>query len=319
MMTLAEIRLKQNPILTHILLGLGQGSFVAERVFPRLPLGSSSAVLARLGDERFRKYNLRRAPGTPTKRVDIKYEGKVYTVAGCAVDVPIPRELIREADESRPLDVHGHLSVSQLAVVTANDILLLDYELSAADLATDPDSYAPGHVVDLAGSTKWSVDSGAPISDINEAANLIRKKTGRRPNQLTLSPDAFRAMKGNLEVQSYMSGEEWLVTLDALKDALQLKEIVVGDATWIDETDTPRDVWGNNAILQYVPEGRSDAAGAISLAEPAFGFTAVIEGHPFVETPHFSPSEKAWIYGATFERQAHVALSTAAVLFRNPL
>ena len=30
MMTPAEIRLKQNPILTSLLLGLGQGTFIAE-------------------------------------------------------------------------------------------------------------------------------------------------------------------------------------------------------------------------------------------------------------------------------------------------
>ena len=63
MMTPAEIRLKQNPILTSLLLGLGQGTFIAEKLFPRLPQALSSVTLAQLGDERLRRYNLRRAPG----------------------------------------------------------------------------------------------------------------------------------------------------------------------------------------------------------------------------------------------------------------
>ena len=66
-MTLAEIRLKQNPILTNLLLGMGQGSFAAEKLFPRLPQSLSSVMLAKVGDERFRKYNLRRAPGRVNK------------------------------------------------------------------------------------------------------------------------------------------------------------------------------------------------------------------------------------------------------------
>ena len=68
-MTAAEIRLKQNPILTNLLLGLGQGTYVAELLFPRLPQALSSVTLARLGNERLRRYNLRRAPGTATKRL----------------------------------------------------------------------------------------------------------------------------------------------------------------------------------------------------------------------------------------------------------
>ena len=75
-MSLAEIRLKQNPILTSLLLGMGQGALIAEKLFPRLPQVLSSANLAQLGDERLRRYNLRRAPGAPTKRVHIKYEVK---------------------------------------------------------------------------------------------------------------------------------------------------------------------------------------------------------------------------------------------------
>ena len=125
-MSLSEIRLKQNPILSNLLLGLGQGSYIAEQLFPRLPQALSSVSLARLGDERLRRYNLRRAPGAATKRVNIKYDGKVYAVEQYAVEVPLPRELIREADEARRLQVGNYLDISRIAMVTANDVLGLD-------------------------------------------------------------------------------------------------------------------------------------------------------------------------------------------------
>src|SRR3990167_3885777 len=98
MMTQAGIRLNQNPILTSLLLGLGQGTMVAEKLFPRLPQALSSVALAKLGNERLKRYNLRRAPGAPTKRVDIKFDGKVYSLNQYSVEVPLPRELLREAD-----------------------------------------------------------------------------------------------------------------------------------------------------------------------------------------------------------------------------
>lgn len=318
MMTLAEIRLKQNPILTTMLLGMGQGSFAAEKLFPRLPQSLSSVTLAKVGDERFRKYNLRRAPGTPTKRIDIKYDGNTYTVDQYAVEVPIPRELLREADESRRLNVGNYLDISRIAMVTANDILALDYEIEVATLATTPATYAAGHVVTLAAGTKWSAETGTPVDDIEAAHNLIRKKIGRRANKLTLSADAHVALKNNTQVRSYLPDSQLGgPTLDQLKNILNVKEIVIGDAVWKDETDQGLDVWGNNAVLAYVPE-LSGSNGDISLAEPAFGFTNVIEGHPFAETPYYDPGSKAWIYGSTYERRPNVAYNTAAVLFQNP-
>lgn len=318
-MTAAEIRLKQNPILTNLLLGMGQGTLIAEQLFPRLPQTLSSVNLAKLGDERLRRYNLRRAPGSPTKRVNIKFEGVTYSVDQYAVEVPMPRELLREADESRKLNVGNYLDVSRIAMKTGSDILGLDYELEVAGIATAAGSYAAGHVLALAGGTKWSAATGTAVTDIRAASDIIRKKIGKRPNRLTLSADAETALSMNAEIRSYLpANQQGPATLDQLKQILKVSEIVVGDAVWVDETDTGRDVWGNNAILAYVPNIGSGGVADISLAEPAFGFTNVIEGHPFAETPYYDQSLKSWVYGATFERRPNVSYNTAGFLFTNP-
>lgn len=107
-------------------------------------------------------------------------------------------------------------------------------------------------------------------------------------------------------------------TVDQLKTIFNVAEIVVGDAIWVDETGLGQDVWGNNAILSYSPNIGANGSGTISLAEPAFGFTNVLEGHPFAETPYYENSAKSWIYGATYERRPNVAYTTAAFLFQNP-
>lgn len=318
MMTPAEIRLKQNPILTSLLLGLGQGTMIAEKLFPRLPEALSSVMLAKLGKERLRRYSLRRAPGAQTKRVNIKYEGVVYSVEQYSVEVPMPRELLREADESRKLQVGNYLDVSRIAMTTAIDILSLDYELEVAGVATDPDSYSSGNVQALTGATKWSASTGTPVTDISAAVEVVRKRVGVRPNVLTLSADAFQALKTNAEVRTYLpSTQTGPAAIEQLKTILNVPEIVIGDAVWIDENDDGRDVWGNNAILAYVPSIGA-GSGNISLAQPAFGFTNVIEGHPFAETPYYENGSKSWIYGATFERRPNVAYDDAAFLFQNP-
>ena len=316
-MTLAEIRLKQNPILSSLLLGMGQGTMIAENLFPRLPQTLSSVTLAQLGDERLRRYNTRRAPGTATKRVNIKYDGKTYTIEQHSIEVPMPRELLREADESRKLNVGNYLDISRIAMVTATDILGLGYELDVAELATNGDTYAAGHVLALASGTKWSAATGTPVTDIRAAADIIRKKIGKRPNRLSLSADAFTALCGNAEVKGYLPTTNLgPATVDQLKTILNVADIDVGDAVWVDGNDDGQDVWGNNTILAYVPKIGSNG-GDISLAEPGFGFTNVMEGSPFAETPYFENGTKSWIYGATYERRPNVAYNTAAFLFQN--
>lgn len=319
MMTPGQIRLNQNPILTNLLLGRGQGAYIAETLFPRLPQALSAISLAQLGDERFKRYNLRRAPGASTKRVEIKYEGKTYTVEQYAVDVPIPREIIRESDESRRLNVGNYLDISRMAMTTASDILGLDYELDVATMATTPGTYAAGHTVALAGGTKWSALTGTPVTDIRAASDVVRKKIGKRPNKLALSADAFSALVSNVEVRGYLSSTQMgPATLEQLKTILNVAEIVVGEAVWVDATGTGQDVWGNNAVLAYAPGVGGASGGDISLAEPSFGFTNVMEGHPFAETPYYEAGTKSWIYGATYERRPNVAYNTAAFLFQNP-
>lgn len=320
MMTPDQIRLNQNPILTSLMLGLGQGSYIAEKLFPRLPQALTGVTLAKLGDERLRRYNLRRAPGTATKRVNIKYEGVVYTVEQYSVEVPLPRELIRESDAVRRLmNVGNNLDVSRIAMVTANDILGLDYELEAATLAITPATYAAGHVLALAGATKWSASTGTPVTDIEAAGEIIRKKIGKRPNTLTLSADAARALRHNAQVKTYLSDSQvGPATLEQLKEILNVEQILVGDAIWIDDADNSTDVWGNNAVLSYVPR-IGGSGGDISLAEPGFGFTNVIDGHPFAEQPYYETGLKSYVYGATYERKPNVAYNTAGFLFQSPL
>ncbi|VFR54779.1 hypothetical protein BRI6_1098 [plant metagenome] len=319
MMTLEQIRLRQNPVLTNILLGLGQGTLVAEKLLPRLPQALSGVTIPKLGDERLKRYNLRRAPGAVTKRVDISYDGVVYKVEQYSVEVPMPRELLREADEARKLNVSAYLDVSQIAMTTANDILLLDYEIEAAAIATTAASYASGHTLALSGGTKWSASTGTPVTDVSAASNVIRKKIGKRPNTLLLSADADTAVRQNPQVKSYLpSTQQGPATDEQLKSVFKVSEILVADAVWKDGTGTGQDVWGNNAILAYVPKVSAGANGSISLAEPALGFTSVLPGHPFAETPYFENGSKSWIYGATYERQANLAYEAAGFLFTNP-
>lgn len=308
-----------NPILANLMLaGVAQAtSMAAQALFPRLPTALRGFQLASLGDEATRAYNTRRAPGTATKQVRISWEGRTYTVDQHAIDVPIPRELIQEADEARRLNVGANIGISQIAVNTALQILNLSYEMEAAAIATDQAAYG-ANVLALSGGTKWSAATGVPVTDIDNASEAIRRATGRRPNTLALSAVAMNALRMNPQVKSFlpttMLGP---ATLEQLKTILNIPNIVIAEGIWTDEAGAVADVWGNNAILAYVPNIGPTGAG-LSLGEPAFGFTSWLDGHPLVETPYYNRDLKSWIYGASFERKPTLVRGTAGFLFRNP-
>lgn len=318
-MTPKDIRLA-NPILGNLMLAgaaANADQLIATALFPRLPTALRGFQLAQLGDEATRAYNTRRAPGTRTNQVQVNWQGKTYTVDQHAIDVPIPRELIQEQETAQRLNVAANISISKIAVNTALQILNLSYEREAAAIATDANAYA-GNVLALSGDTKWSAAKGKPVTDIRGKAEVIRQKTGRRPNTLALSASAFNALAMNAEVQGYLpSSNLGPATLEQLKTILNVKKIVVGEAISTGDAGSVSDVWGNHAVLAYVPEIGADGTG-LSLGEPAFGFTSWMEGHPFVETPYYQNETKSWIFGATFERTPTLVRGSAGFLFQNP-
>jgi hypothetical protein len=308
-----------NPVLASLMLaGVAQATaMAAQTLFPRLPTALRGFQLATLGDEATRVYNTRRAPGAATKQARISWQGQTYTIDQHAIDVPIPRELIQEADESRRLNVGANIAISQIAVNTALQILNLNYELEAAAIATDPAAYG-ANALALAGGTKWSASTGTPVTDVRNAAESIRKATGRRPNQLVISALALNALAMNPQVKSFLpSSMLGPATIDQLTTILNVASIVVAESVWTNESGAVADVWGNNAILAYVPNIGPTGTG-LSLGEPAFGFTSWMDGHPIVETPYYQRETKSWIFGATFERKPTLVRGTAGFLFQNP-
>ena len=315
MMSLEQIRLRTNPVLQNILLGVAndETQFLGGFLLPELPQALTSVLVPKMGDAALRRYNLRRAPGGPTKRVDINWEGTVYSVKQDSVDIPIPRELVRESDNARTLNIGLNIPISTVAMTTAKSIIMLAYELDCADLLTNTANYPADNRLTLAGGTKWSATAGTPVTDINTASDVIRASIGRRPNKLGLSAKAFSAIRVNPEVKGFLpSTQMGPATIDQLKVIFNVAELKVGEAIWKDADGVSHDVWGSDAVLSFAPNVTGNN---VSLATPTHGFTNTIEGHPMTEPPRYE--DKCWIYGVTYERQPNIATPGAAFLFKN--
>ncbi|MFM2330017.1 MAG: hypothetical protein RLZZ494_2120, partial [Pseudomonadota bacterium] len=231
MMTPEQVRLRTSQVLQNIFLGISndETSLMGGFLLPELPQALTQVLIPKMGDAALRRYNLRRAPGGPTKRVDINWEGTVYSVKQDSVDIPIPRELIRESEAARTMNLSLNIPISTVAMTTAKSIILLAYELDCADLLTNTANYPVSNSLTLAGATKWTATTGTPVTDMSTASEVIRGIIGRRPTKLGLSAKAFAAARTNPEVKSYLPATQMgPATIDQLKVIFNVKEIQIG-------------------------------------------------------------------------------------------
>ena len=94
-----------------------------------------------------------------------------------------------------------------------------------------------------------------------------------------------------------------------------VKRVLVGKAVWLPENASDdvlaTDVWGDDAILSYVPEAGDN------FQVPSYGYTYELRGYPQVEVPYFDRSNDSWIYPTKAERRTYLTGAEGGFLFQN--
>lgn len=302
-----------NPILSTMAQGYANMDFVGMALFPRIPVAVSGGQIIEFDRDAFRLVNARRAPGASTKRIPLGYSGKPFALFQDSLEVPIARELLRDARMVPGIDLASR------SVRTVMRALALGLENDQAALAINAANYGAGNKAALAGATKWSAATGNPLIDIDTAREAIRQACGIYPNALVLSASAFNACKNNPNViarfqyNGQVGADATQITTTMLAGLFNVKKVLVGGAvSWLEGSNAATDVWGNNAVLAYVPEGDQ------SIEEPSFGYTYTMDGNPLVEEPYYDNNQKSWIYGVTYERAPVLSGIASGYLIQTP-
>lgn len=296
-----------DPILTNVAQGYHNSEFIGNVLFPRVPVMASGGQIIEFGKEAFYQYNLRRSPGGRTQRINFGYLGKPFALLQDSVEVPVPREHMRDAA------VVPGVNMGIRAVNLGMSAVTKSLEFDQATLATTAGNYDAGHKVALAGATKWSAATGTPTNDINTAREAIRSSVGIYPNVAMLSAVAFNAAINNPNVINrfqYTSSD--VITEAMLAKLWNLDKVVVGKSITMTDANVATDIWGNNAVLAYVN------LGSINAEEPSFGYTYAMEGNPLVEQVYWDPQTKSWVYPVNYERQPVLSGITSGYLIQTP-
>ncbi|MBF0461447.1 MAG: major capsid protein [Magnetococcales bacterium] len=296
-----------DPVLTGIAQGYRQEEHVGLVLFPRVSVQISGGQVLEFGKESFKLYQARRAPGTATKRVQFGYLGKSFALVQDALEGQVPREYLRDAMQTPGVDL------GQRAVMGTLRALSLTLEYDQAKLATTAGNYDSNHKTSLTGTDKWSDAGSDPSGDINVGKESVRSSVGIYPNTLLLSAQAFSVLKEHPKVvERFKYTSQDSITPNMLAALWDLQTVVVGKAVAFDDLGNDIDIWGNNAVLAYVPAAPS------GLEDPSFGYTYTMQGHPLVEKSYYENNARSWIYPVTYERVPVLTGILSGYLIQNP-
>jgi hypothetical protein len=93
---------------------------------------------------------------------------------------------------------------------------------------------------------------------------------------------------------------------------LDLEKVIIGKAISSDVNGTFSDVWGNAAVLAYVPLIPT------TREEPSYGYTYTMVGHPMAEQPYPDKNCKSWVYPISYERAPVLSGINAGFLIQTP-
>lgn len=256
-----------NPEYTAISILYKNNDFVADRVFPRVPVGKEEfKYKLRTKGDMFTVPDTKVArKGRPNEVESTETEVNDVCIP-YGLDYPVPYSDIKNAPP-------GYDPRAVATQITTN-LVALDREIRCATKAFTAGNYAAGNTITLAGATQWSTPSSStPIIDIMTGidACIMRPRKmviGRAAwTKLIQHPTIVQAAGALPSAQVYGIAQR-----QRIAELFELEDVIVGEG-WYNsakpgQTPTIVRVWGKHCLLFY------DEPNLISPEQTTFGFTA---------------------------------------------
>ena len=228
--------------------GNDEASFIAEAIFPMIPVAKES-------DKYFKhdKQNLRaendgpRGVREPSREASYGLSTGSYTLGIYNLNDLVPDRIRANADQ--PLDP------DRRCVRNITDKLLVGKEIRAAAIAFDTADIT--QYTTLTGTDQWSdFTNSDPLDDIEVGIQNVRTKTGRMPNHIVMGAAVWSKLKFHpqlIERIKYVSGAG--LTVAQVASIVDIPDITVGLAVKNtaneNQTDVIANIWGKACLVQY--------------------------------------------------------------------
>lgn len=251
--------------------------FVADRVFPRVPVGKKSDKYFRYPREFFLRDEMQqRAPGTESAGVTYALEQDSYSCDVWALHVNVADQVRDNADNPLQPDREATELLTQQA------LLRREKSWAAAFFATSIWTNERAGVASGPTGTqflRWDEAASTPIEDVRTAKRTVHGSTGMRPNKLVLGRAVYDALLDHPDLVGRVDRGQTtgtaLVMRQTLAALFELDEVLVMDG--IENTAVEGAagsysfIGGKHALLVYAPPSPS-------LMVPSAGYTFVWSG-----------------------------------------
>ena len=255
--------------LSNIAIAYKQDGFVADRVFPIVPVSKQS-------DKYFvwtkgfwmRNAVQERAPGDSYPEGRMEVSSTSYFCDMYHLGYGIPDEDVANQDAAIELEITAAEWLAQQFMLNREIKLAADI-MTTSVWATD----ATGGTT----FTKWNdYTNSDPIGDINTGKQTIQKSTGIRPNTLVMGQVVFDDLAEHpLLLDKFKHTGVGILDEEQVRQALRVKNLIVAGAVYDSAmeggTASGTYIIDDDALLLYVP----DSPG---LRVPAAGYTFVWRG-----------------------------------------
>lgn len=253
--------------LTQVSIAYRNANFVADEVFPILPVNKRSDIVPKFDQSPwFRDQAAARAPGTRSRRggysVDVTdtYYAKRYSF-GVEVD-----------DETRD-NSDSIWNVDARATELATDMVMLKRELSLQSTIFKTGVWGN----DDAGTAdfpQWdNYSTSHPLVDLSGYQDEIEGRVALEGNAVLFGKQVWQKMKWHPDLlDSIKYTERGIITQDLFSSLTGFKKVLIGRALYTTDPEgtaesavTYQRVWGKNALVFYTPD-------VPSLMTPASGY-----------------------------------------------
>lgn len=242
-----------------------RSTFVADRVFPNVPVAKKSDVYFTYDKYAWFSTQAKvRAPSTESAGSGYGINTDNYNATVRAVHKDVDDQIRSNADAAIRPDLEATEFVTrQLVLRKERDFADTYFTTGVWTGSTTGTDITPGNLWDTAGST--------PIADMRAQIQAVFLNNGFKPNKLVLGHSVWNALQDNPDfIDRIKFVREAVVTEDLLARVLGIDEVLVGGGIQFTNeegaTDTPEFIFGNDALLVYTPRNPG-------LLQPAAGYT----------------------------------------------
>lgn len=295
-----------DPVATSLVQGYTNAELVGDQLFPSVRMDKETGRFPAFGKEAFFiPTNLKRAVGEKVQRIQVQSGYVTMALSEYALGVAIENRERNEWAGSPDMLVNGRL-------LTVADKIALYREKLQVTLATTAGSYASGLATSGAGKA-WAT-TGDPVKDMLQLILDVQKQTGKRPNVVWFSPNAWLLAQNNTAVLDRIKyGGDPIspaqMTTVAMAGLLQVAKVIVGYAISSATTYTDGGVKKKTAVPTFLWDNavQSSNAGCAIVGtgggiEPSFGYTWERKDSPIIES-HYENATKSqvWDYEHFFD------------------